>query len=82
LAAALGGLFLAGYWVSRRPANAVAAGAWLAYGGYETAMRLRWLCSRECNIRVDLLLTYPLLVLISLVAVVARVRWRLARRDV
>ena len=81
LAVALGLLFLAGYWISRRPANAVAGGAWLAYSGYEAAMRLRWLCTGECNIRVDLLLIYPLLLVISLVAVVALVRWRLARSD-
>jgi hypothetical protein len=81
LTVALGVPFLAGYWISRRPTNAVAAGAWLAYSGYEAAMRLRWLCTGECNIRVDLLLIYPILLVISLVAVVALVRWRLARSD-
>ena len=80
LAAVLGLLFLASCWASRRPATAVAAVAWLAYAAYEMAMRLRWLCSGECNIRVDLLLIYPLLLAISVVALVALVRWRLARR--
>ena len=34
----------------------VAAVAWLLYTPYELAMHERWLCSGECNIRVDLLL--------------------------
>lgn len=76
LAGALGVLFLACYWASRRPAIVVAGLAWLAYSGYETAMRLRWLCTGECNIRVDLLLIYPLLLGISVVALAALVRWR------
>jgi hypothetical protein len=36
---------------------------WLLYAVYETGMQQRWLCSGECNIRVDLLLIYPLLIL-------------------
>ena len=35
--------------------------AWVAYGVYEYLMYRRVLCSGECNIRVDLLLIYPLL---------------------
>ena len=80
LAAAAGALFLVLYWMSRRPASALAAVAWLAYAGYETAMRLRWLCTGECNIRVDLLLIYPILLVVSCVAIVAVVRWRLKPR--
>jgi len=80
LAALVGALFLAGYLVSRRRPCAVAAAAWLLYGAYETAMRLRWLCSGECNIRVDLLLIYPLLLGVSLMAVIALVRWLIAWR--
>ena len=34
---------------------------WLLYAIYETGMRQRWLCGGECNIRIDLLLIYPLL---------------------
>jgi len=37
-------------------------------------MKLRILCSGECNIRVDLLLFYPTLALMSLFAVVAYVK--------
>ncbi len=55
----------------RRLSVLVAALAWLAYFPYEQAMKLRILCSGECNIRIDLLLFYPLLALVSVVAVVA-----------
>jgi ABC-type transport system involved in cytochrome c biogenesis permease subunit len=80
LAAVIGVLFLVGYWVSRRPTGAVAAVAWLVYGAYETGMRLRWLCSGECNIRLDLLAIYPLLLVLSLVALIALARGRPVRR--
>lgn len=63
------------YWRTRRRLALVAAGAWLAYFLYEEAMRRRILCSGECNIRVDLLLLYPALVVVSLAAVVSAVRW-------
>ena len=78
LAALLGVLFLAVYWKVRRRVIAIAAVAWLGYSGYETAMRLRWLCTGECNIRVDLLLIYPVLLVISIAAVVALIRSRRA----
>jgi hypothetical protein len=66
-----------GYW-SHRTAAWVAAVAWLLYSAYETAMKRRSLCSGECNIRVDLLLLYPILLVLSIAAVVSAVR---ARRD-
>jgi hypothetical protein len=69
--ALLPGLVFAGvYWLSGRHLVRVAALAWLLYAPYEYAMHRRWLCSGECNIRVDLLLVYPALILISLAAVV------------
>lgn len=46
----------------RRGATAVGI-MWLLYAVYETGMQRRWLCSGECNIRVDLLLIYPLLLI-------------------
>lgn len=58
------------YWC-KRPIVLVAALAWLAYFPYEQAMKLRILCSGECNIRVDLLLFYPLLALFSVWAIIA-----------
>ncbi len=43
----------------------VAAFSWFGYGLWEYGMKMRILCSGDCNIRVDLLLIYPLLFLIS-----------------
>ena len=40
-------------------------------------MKLRILCSGECNIRVDLLLIYPFLLLVSLAAIFVFLRKRL-----
>jgi hypothetical protein len=67
-------LFAALYFRCRRVPVLLAALAWLAYFPYEQAMKMRILCSGECNIRVDLLLFYPLLVLLSVLALVAFVR--------
>lgn len=61
----------------RRSGMALAAGlCWAAYAPYEWAMHARLLCSGECNIRIDLLLIYPLLAIASVVAVVAALRRR------
>lgn len=63
--------------LSRRRLTLWAAGAWLVYAPYELAMRWRWLCSGECNIRVDLLLIYPVLALLTLIGIVAAGRGKL-----
>lgn len=61
------GVFFALLWGTRRtPGAAMAAGAWLLYAAYEYLMHLRVLCSGECNIRVDLLLLWPLLLFAAL----------------
>ena len=52
----------------------MAAVSWLAYALYEYAMQRRWLCTGECNIRVDLLLLYPVLAIVSACALIAAVR--------
>lgn len=51
---------------------------WLAYFPYEYGMKFRILCSGECNIRIDLLVLYPVLILVSLAALgmFAVVVWR------
>lgn len=75
--AALIGVFLVGLGQQRRRPTAIVVGViWLLYAAYETAMRLRWLCSGECNIRVDLLLIYPLLLATTVVGVVSLLRTR------
>ncbi|HEY7481342.1 MAG TPA: hypothetical protein VH680_12575 [Gemmatimonadales bacterium] len=63
LAAAIG-LVLVGLGGRSHRRGAIGVGImWLLYAVYETGMQQRWLCSGECNIRVDLLLIYPLLIL-------------------
>jgi hypothetical protein len=54
----------------RTLSGATAAALWALYTVYEYLMRARILCSGECNIRVDLLLIYPILLVSSIVAIV------------
>ncbi len=83
LAAVPGGVFLTLFAVSRKFLVLIAAAAWLVYLPYEYAMKLRILCSGECNIRIDLLVLYPALVAISAVGVIAFARTlvRLSNRE-
>ena len=60
----------------RRRLPWVAAGLWGVYALYELGMRYRILCSGECNIRVDLLIVHPALIVLSLAALVAALRQR------
>jgi hypothetical protein len=68
------------YHFSRRKLVLATATAWGLYALYEYAMLRRWMCSGECNIRIDLLVVYPALVLLSLAAAVVAVRAMLRRR--
>ena len=61
-------VFLVLYRLSARKLPAVAASAWLLYAIYEYAMQQRWLCTGECDIRIDLPLLYPVLLLTSVAA--------------
>ncbi len=67
-AAVIGGLLLIA--ARARPSRVVTSAGvlWLGYAAYETGMKLRWLCSGECNIRIDLLLIYPLLLLVTAIS--------------
>lgn len=65
------GLFLGGYALSTSRWSFAGGMLWLLYCLYELGMKYRLLCSGECNIRIDLLVLYPLLVVVSLVATVA-----------
>jgi hypothetical protein len=82
LALVPGVIFALAYARCRRPVVLAAAVAWLAYALYEQAMKLRILCSGECNIRVDLLLLYPLLAILSAVGIFVFLRstWRERQR--
>lgn len=55
----------------RRGIILTAAISWLVYFPYELGMKMRLLCTGECNIRIDLLLFYPILLLLSVLAIVA-----------
>jgi len=52
---------------------------WGLYALYETGMQQRWLCTGECNIRIDLLLIYPALLLLTIIAAVSLIRAGLQR---
>jgi hypothetical protein len=68
-------------WRRRRHVSAaVAAVLWGLYLPYEYLMYLRIWCSGECNIRVDLLLIYPLLLIVSVVAIFSKPRDRHRRK--
>jgi hypothetical protein len=69
-------MFLLLYRLAHRKLAAAASLMWLLYAIYEYAMNRRWLCSGECNIRIDLLLLYPVLLLMSAAAVVSAVLGR------
>lgn len=67
-------LFLAAYEVTKRRLVFWTGVIWILYALYEYGMQRRWLCTGECNIRVDLLLLYPLLVVLSVAAAVRAIR--------
>lgn len=41
---------------------------WIVYAAYEALHYVRILCSGECNIRIDLVLIYPVLILLSIIS--------------
>ena len=63
-------VFAALYFVNRRAAILVAAMCWALYATLETLNKARITCSGECDIRVDLLVIYPVLWIVSIAAVV------------
>ncbi len=63
-------LFVCLFAVSNARLIFVTAILWLAYVPYEYGMKLRLLCSGECNIRVDLIAIYPLLIALSVAGLV------------
>jgi formate hydrogenlyase subunit 3/multisubunit Na+/H+ antiporter MnhD subunit len=74
LAAAIGA-FLLGFGRRTHRRTAVGVGVvWLLYALYETGMQQRWLCGGECNIRIDLLVIYPALLIGVMAAGVSLLR--------
>jgi formate hydrogenlyase subunit 3/multisubunit Na+/H+ antiporter MnhD subunit len=74
LAAAVGMVLIALGRRSRRRVVLAVGIFWLLYAVYELGMKQRWLCSGECNIRIDLLLIYPALLIGLLAAGVSLLR--------
>lgn len=66
-------------WQSVRTA-VVASVLWVLYSAYEYLMHARVLCSGECNIRVDLLLIYPLLLGVTVFAIIRSLQVHRKRR--
>jgi hypothetical protein len=64
------------YKKSKRKSSLIAVILWGIYSVYESGMMLRILCTGECNIRIDLLVIYPVLIIISIFALVNYFRWR------
>ena len=64
-------LFSILFYVSKSRFALIAAILWLAYLPYEYSMKLRILCSGDCNIRIDLLVLYPVLLAASVAGMVA-----------
>jgi hypothetical protein len=61
-------------WRLNRQNVLVAGASWLVYSLYELGMYARILCSGECNIRIDLLVIHPLLLVATLIGVVSVIR--------
>ena len=78
-----GAALMIAFLYTRRISVLITALSWLAYVPYEYAMQLRILCSGDCDIRVDLLLLYPLLFCLSLYSIVVIVMyaWRKATSE-
>ena len=74
LAFAVGAIFFALSWSTWSKLLITVSTAWFLYGVYEYLMRIRVLCSGECNIRVDLLLIYPILLTLSIIAGITLVK--------
>lgn len=66
----IGAAMLLGFGYAKIRTGMVTGALWIIYSIYEFLMYFRILCSGECNIRIDLLLIYPLLIGLSVVSVV------------
>jgi hypothetical protein len=74
LAAAIGVVLCA---LGRQARRGVVVGVgvvWLLYAVYEFGNHQRWWCSGECNIRIDLLVIYPALLIGLITAALTLVR--------
>ncbi|HEX2843258.1 hypothetical protein [Hyphomicrobium sp.] len=75
VAAAAALYFAVAAWRQPRLGVFVAAAAWLLYAVYEHFIANGTLCDANCNIRVDLLLIWPLVCIASLFGIYAPGQW-------
>jgi hypothetical protein len=68
------GVFVFLFLHTRKTLPGVVAALWALYAVYEYLMHTRVLCSGECNIRVDLLLIYPVLLVLTISGIVIAIR--------
>ena len=73
LAAVIGILFVTLSRVLHRSLATAAGIMWIIYSLWEFAIKQRWVCRGDCDIRADLIFIYPLLILGSVAAVVGLV---------
>ncbi|MCZ8075035.1 MAG: hypothetical protein O9341_12980 [Paucibacter sp.] len=59
-------VFFCAYLLLRGRLTCLCAVLWLLYGMYESAISYQFLCPGRCNIRVDLLLFHPALLVVSI----------------
>ena len=71
LAAAIGVLLVALGRIMHRGVATAGGVMWLVYSLYEFAIKQRWLCRGDCDIRADLLFIFPVLLIGSVAAVVS-----------
>ena len=64
-------VFFACFAVTKSKMALIAGVIWFTYCLYEYAMKYRILCSGECNIRIDLFIIYPVLIVAALAALAA-----------
>ncbi len=64
----IGAIYLRMYFKVKAKLSLVTGVLWVMYSIYEYLMYTRVLCTGECNIRIDLLLIYPMLLALSLIS--------------
>ena len=63
-------LMFASFRMTRTRLALITSVLWIFYAVYEFLMQIRVLCSGDCNIRADLLLIYPVLLIYTLASAV------------
>jgi len=64
----IGALYLRMYFKVKAKISLLTGILWIIYSIYEHLINTRLLCTGECNIRIDLLVIYPLLLAMSLIS--------------